>query len=63
MEIKKFKQHFITFLAAIRSKHGFNIDWHVPHKHIEMHLSFDGLSSCSVLPDHWRPVVTTILLL
>ena len=32
MEIKKFKQHFTTFLVAIRSKHVLNIDWHVPHK-------------------------------
>ena len=32
METEKFKQHFITFLVAIRSKYAFDIDWPVPNK-------------------------------
>ena len=32
METKKFKQQFITFLVAIRSKYVFDIDWPVPSK-------------------------------
>ena len=32
METKKFKQRFITFLVAIRSKCAFDIDWPVPNK-------------------------------
>ena len=32
METKKFKQQFITFLVAIRSKCAFDIDWPVPNK-------------------------------
>ena len=27
MEIEQFKQHFITFIVPIRSKHIFDIDW------------------------------------
>ena len=30
-------------------------------KHIEMNLNFDGLCSCSVLPDHWRYAPITVI--
>ena len=49
----------ITFLVAIRTKHGFDTDWLVPNKYLERNLSSDGFCTCLVLSDHWRAILTT----
>ena len=60
MEIFKIKQHIVTFLVAIRSKHVFDLINLSQTKHIERNLSFFfcGFSTYLVLTDHWSINVT-----